>query len=166
MDCQEFNFNDFVVMNTSGYLNSTCSIQSNSNQRVSDYFTGYSKIKTVKSGSSATNCGVICEYDDINSSNYTRSTLICGETTLDPSKYYRISGLANYELNLYSKLYKCSEFTQVQKIGQKLNGIDSDDLYSDLSYMTPFVIFLIIFSFSYLVLKRVIKSSSRGDSNI
>lgn len=166
MDCQELNFNDFVSMTTSGALNATCGIQSSSNSRVSDYFIGYSKINTIKYGASATNCGVICEYDDINSSNYTRSTLICGETTLDPLKYYRISGPSTYELNLYSKLYKCSELTQVQKIGQKLNDIDSDDLYSDLSVMTPFLIFLVIFSFTYFVLRRVIKSSSRGDSNI
>ena len=165
MNCEDFNFYDKVNMSTAAYLNNSCTNTSNTSQRVSDYFTGYDKIIANIPNVSGI-CGVICQYDDTNGSNYVRSQLQCGTTNLDKTKYYRISSASNNNFPSYAKLSICTQKPKTQIIKENLNSIDDDALYGYLLTMTPFLIFLVIFSFSYLVLRRVVKSSSNGGVSI
>lgn len=167
MNCDDFVFSSKVNMTRGSQLNSTCGLASGTAFYYSDYFTGYDEI-VVSFDTSSTSTAYLCTYDDAQGTNASyRTTLSNGNTyQLDPSKFYRVSTRYATNFSDLTKLRSCTQFTPIDEVKYKLNSIDSNDLYSDLSIMTPFIIFLIIFSFSYLVLKRVIRSSSRGDSNI
>lgn len=168
MHCDDFVFSSKVNMISGSQLNPTCGLASSSSAfYYSDYFTGYDEI-VVSFDTSSTSTAYLCTYDDTLQPNPTyRTTLSNGNTyQLDASKFYRVSTRTATNFSNLTKLRSCTQFTPIEEVKYKLNSIDVNDLYSDLSDMTPFLIFLIIFSFSFLILRKIIKSSSRGDSNI
>lgn len=168
MNCEDFTFSSIVNMNEGYQLGTGCGNQATSNAfYVSDYFTGYDKI-IANFNTSSTSSAYLCQYDDTSGTPvYNRITMRTGNTyDLDNTKYYKISTRVATGFANTSYLQKCRQLTPVQQVAQNLNSIDSDDLYDDMLTMTPFLIFLVIFSFSYLVLRKVVKSSSNGGVSI
>lgn len=46
------------------------------------------------------------------------------------------------------------------------NGISATTMWSSVSAVAPFIIIIFTFSFGYRILKRVLKSGSKGKVNI
>lgn len=151
-----------LVFSNNLFLNSSCSEEYNTNYSSSSFFTGYSKINTTCTTGL---CSTLCEYSSDSSTSGTRIGFI-GSNGRDLSidKYYRFT----YQTSRFSSfnLTLCKTVESTDILVDKLNSVSYDDLYNEITPITPFLVFLIIFSFSYFVLRKVINSSSSGKSDI
>lgn len=154
---------DNLITFTNGqYLTNSCDIKNHGSQQLSNLFTNISEISITCNSSQ---CAKLCEFTDSNMNGGIFTNLYNnGSYQLDSSKYYLMSSSSVVGLNVV--IDNCITLTPREEIRNKLNNISTNQIYNEINPIIPFLIFLVIFSFSFFVLKKVVRSSSKGNINI
>lgn len=158
---------DELHFNSNQALLSDCTINSSATWwKTSDLISNADYI-SASVDSSITYYIYLCKYDKNGVSQGRSQYQYTIDTDLDLDYDYRIT--YRYDNNhkfLTNSVRYCYNESNIQPIVNNLNDITENDIYSEIVPIIPFLSTLVIFSFAYFVLCRVIKSSSRGDSNV